>query len=117
MHTGSLPQATNRQSWSEVFELTDTETGEPDDISDADEITFAVRRKGCTTPELTLSLGDGITLVDDDEDSKFQVDITIDQMRSLCAPQEYEVGITVLIQGETIQLFAGKWPIIDGVVS
>lgn len=117
MHTGSLPKATNRQSWSEVFEMIDAETGEADDISDAEEITFAVRRKGCSTPELTLTLGDGITLVDDDTDSKLQVDITVDQMRSLCAPNTYEVGITMLVQGETVQLFAGTWPIIDGVVS
>lgn len=117
MFGGSLPLATNRQSWSEVFELIDTETGEAADISDADEITFAVRRQGCSTPELTLSLGDGVSLVDDDEDSKFQVDITVDQMRGLCAPATYDIGITVLIAGETVQLVAGTWPITDGVVS
>ena len=117
MYTGSLPQATNRQSWSEVFEVIDAETGEADDISDAAEITFAVRRKGCTSPQLTLTLGDGVTLVDDDTDGAFQVDVTVDQMRALCAPQTYEVGITILLQGETVQLFEGTWPIKDGVVS
>lgn len=117
MYQGSLPQATNRQSWSEVFEMIDTETGEANDISDADEITFAVRRKGCTTPEITLTLGSGVALVDDDTDSTFQVDLTVSQMRSLCAPYTYEVGITMLLQGETVQLFEGTWPIIDGVVS
>lgn len=115
MYGGSLPQATNRQSWSEVFEMTDQETGEPADISDADAITFAVRCGGC--PVLTLELGSGITLLDDDEDSKFQVDVTLAQMRALRAPETYEVGITADLQGETVQLFAGTWPIIDGVVS
>jgi hypothetical protein len=117
MYNGSLPQATNRQSWSEVFELIDAETGEADDISDADDITFAVRRKGCTSPQLTLSLGDGVTLVDEGTNGAFQVDVTVEQMRALCAPQTYDVGITILLQGETIQLFEGTWPIRDGVVS
>ena len=117
MYQGSLAQASNRQSWSQVFEMIDAETGEANDISDADEITFAVRRKGCTSPELSLTLGDGVTLVDDDTDSTFQVDITVDQMRALFAPDTYEVGITMLLQGETVQLFDGTWPIIDGVVS
>lgn len=117
MFEGSLPKATNRQSWSQVFEMIDTETGEANDISDADEITFAVRRKGCTSPEIELTLGSGITLVDDDTDSTFQVDVTVTQMRALDAPHSYEVGITMELQGETVQLFAGDWPIIDGVVS
>ncbi len=116
MFDGSLPLATNRQSWSEVMEIIDMETGEADDISDVDEITFAVRDPGCSTPRFTLTLGDGITLIDDDTDSKFQVDVTVDQMRTLCRGS-YEVGITMLVQGETVQIFAGTWPVIDGVVS
>lgn len=116
MFSGALPQATNRQSWSEVIEVIDMETGEPDDISDVDEITFAVREAGGSSPILTLTLEDGITLIDDDEDSKFQIDVTVDQMRTLCRGT-YEVGITMEVQGETVPLFAGTWPIIDGVLS
>lgn len=119
MHTGSLPQATNRQSWSEVFEMIDAETGEANDISDVEAITFAARQREWPyhAATLTLTLGSGITLIDDDTDSKFQIDITVDQMRTFCAPGTYDVGITMLLQGETVQLFAGTWPIIDGVVS
>ena len=118
MYTGSLPQATNRQSWSEVFEMIDTETGEANDISDVDAITFAAKQREWpyTSVDLTLTLDSGITLIDDDTDSKFQIDITVDQMRAFC-PGTYQVGITMLLQGETVQLFAGTWPITDGVVS
>lgn len=117
MYTGSLSQASNRQSWSEVFEIIDAESGEAGGIADADEITFSVRRKGSSSPSLTLTLGHGIALIDDDSDGKFQVDLTVDQMRALRAPDTYDVGITILLQGETIQLFAGTWPIVDGVVN
>lgn len=117
MYSGSLPQASNRQSLTEVFELIDAETGEAAGIADADDIIFSVRRKGCSSPSLTLTLGNGITLIDDDSDGAFQVDMTAAQMRSLHAPDTYDVGITIVLQGETVQLFAGTWPIIDGVVN
>jgi hypothetical protein len=100
-----------------VFALFDEETGEPNDLSDADEITFAVRREGRSSPNITLTLGNGITLIDHDTDGAFQVELTLDQMRSLRPSETYEVGITIRLQGETVQLFAGTWPIIDGVVS
>jgi len=70
----------------------------------------------CFTPRLTLSLGSGVTLAPDDVNSKFQIDFTVEQMRTLCRGT-YEVGITMLLQGETVQLFDGTWPIIDGVVT
>lgn len=118
MYGDSFPRkpATNRQSWSDVAEITDAETLEPNDISDVAAITFALSLRGCS-PVLTLTLGGGITLIDGGSTGKFQIDITVDQMRALCAPETYDAGITMLIQGETVQLFDGTFPVIHGVVS
>lgn len=117
MYTESLRQATNRQSWSELVDCFDSETGDANNISDAAAITFAVSRKGCCSQLLTLTLGSGITLIDSGTTGKFQIDVTVAQMRTLCAPETYDVGITMLLQGETVQLFDGTWPIIPGRVS
>lgn len=118
MYSESIPQkpVTNRQSWSEVIEIIDEETRDPSDISDVDEITFALARTGCS-PFLTLTIGNGITLIDSGTTGKFQIDITVDQMRSLCAPETYAAGITMLLVGETVQIFDGTFPVIQGVTN
>ena len=104
MFTGSLPAASNRADWSEVFEIYDDETGEPVDLSDAS-ISFQLR-DGCRTIDASIAVvGPG----------KFEASFAKSQVDSLCAAT-YEVGCTFARDGAVTQEFIGKLPVLDGVV-
>lgn len=114
MQTGALPSVSNKADWIEAYGLDDSETGDPVDISDASEITVAIRDPSCGEISASASLsGGGIEHI---ETGVFQWHFTSAQMRGLC-PQNYEVGLTILKDGETIQLFIGTLSVLDGIVS
>jgi hypothetical protein len=104
MFLGSLPLASNRADWSEIFEIFDDETGEQIDLSDSTillEVRDDYRR-------VTAS----VALVDT---GKFEAAIPRDQMRQFCSGT-YEVGCTLMRDGIVTQEFIGSLPIMDGVV-
>ena len=104
MFTGSLPPASNRADWSEVFELFDDETGDLLDLTDAT-ITFEIR-DGCWRLAATVVV---ITT------GTFSASFTKDQFRNLCAGT-YDAGCMVTINDTTTQEFIGTLPVLDGVV-
>lgn len=114
MYIGSLPVASNRATYQQDFQLYDDEDSEGIDLTDAT-ITVAIRKPGCSTPEVTLTNDDGIEITDEDE-GQFELTLTVDQMRNLCA-MTYECGITVEQGDETTQYFIGTLPVLDGIVS
>lgn len=107
MYTGSLKPTTNRQTWSEIFELFDDETNEAIDLTGAT-VVMQFREQNCCTPRVSAS----ITIVDT---GKFEARIELDTMRSLC-PQTYDVGCTIERDGETVEIFVGTIAVVDGVV-
>lgn len=114
MNIGSLPTASNRATYNQSFQLYDDEDNEGISLTGA-AITLEVRRPGCTSPELSAAIGSGITVTDEDE-GHFELEFTATQMRNLCALQ-YEVGIIITMNGETIQHLIGTLPVLDGIVS
>jgi hypothetical protein len=104
MFSGSLPPASNRADWSEVFEVFDDETGDQIDLSDA-VIVFDLRASGC-------AINAAITLVDT---GKFTASFTRDQLKQLCAGT-YEIGCTLSRADTITQEFIGTLPVLDGVV-
>ncbi len=111
MYTGTLPPVSNRATWSEDVQCFDDESNSAIDISAATAIEFEVR-DGCNavltaTYPGTITLG-GTTGV-------FSFAFTADQMRALCA-KTYDIGCTVTLAGETIQVIAGQLPVTDGFV-
>lgn len=113
MLTGTLSPVSNKADWIDAYELKDDETGEAIDISEAQEIVVAVREVDTKSVVLEASLSGGtITHVDT---GTFQWNFTRDQMSGLCA-RTYDVGLTIKQDDETIQLFIGYVPVLDGVV-
>lgn len=107
MYTGSLDPATNRESWSETFEVYDDETDEPIDLTGAI-IVLQFRnseRRAVATAAITI-IDIGI----------FSAALSVNQMRGLRA-ETHDVGCTILINGETKQFIVGSIPVLDGIVS
>jgi hypothetical protein len=104
MFTGSLPAASNRADWSEVFEIFDDETGDQIDLSAAT-IVFELRESGCRIQAT-------ITLVDT---GKFTASFTRDQLNRLCSGT-YSVGCTITRNDIITQEFIGTLAVLDGVV-
>lgn len=104
MFLGTLPLASNRADWSEIFEIFDDETGDQIDLSDST-ILLEVR-DDCRRVTASIALVDT---------GKFEATITRDQMRQFCSGT-YEVGCTLMRDGIITQQYIGSLPIMDGVV-
>lgn len=117
MFHGSLDPVSNRATWSESFELIDSETGDPISLSAVDEITLEVRDMETQSAVLTATMtGGDIVVVGAATDGTFQVRFEASQMRALCA-KTHEVGVTIEQDDDTVQLVIGTLPVLDGIVS
>lgn len=114
MFTGTLPPVSNKADWIETYELYDDETGEALDISDAEEITVAIRDPASKSVELTATLG--ADTIEHIETGVIRWTFTAAQMRALC-PKTYEIGMTMLKDDVTTQILIGALPVADGIVS
>jgi hypothetical protein len=133
-----FPQLTNRESWTLPVQINDEDTDDPIALADDEgnplvSIQFEVRRTGHhhvssgygssfydwgvgnEGPALKASIGNGITLLDT---GVFQVYFSETQMRCL-RRGTYEVGCTLAsLDGVDVrQLFRGRLPILDGLVT
>lgn len=117
MFFGTIDPASNRATWSESFELIDSETGDPISLSAVDEITLEVRDMESHGAVLSGSYTGGeIVIVGAATDGTFQWRFEAAQMRGLCA-RTYEVGVTIESDDDTVQLLIGYLPVLDGIVS
>lgn len=110
MLTGTLTPVSNQADWIESFEITDDETGEQIDLSDATEIVIEIKpQRGNAI--LTASLtGDTVEFV---EDGIFQWTFTADQMGTLCSAT-YDVRCRITKDDVVTQLIIGTLPVLDG---
>jgi hypothetical protein len=115
MYQGSIPTGSNRATYNQDFQIFDDESGDGLDLTDA-VITFEVRRPGCASAELSATTTNGSIVITDSDEGQFELTLTATQMRTLCA-QQYEVGLTILQNGETTQFIAGTFAVIDGIVT
>ena len=114
-YTGHIAAASNRADWMFRVELI-----HPDDFVDftTTTITVAVRpvsggNNQSSSPQLIGTNQDGhITVVGP---SIFEAHFTRGEMGQFGAGN-LDMGITVLMDGNTYQLFSGQVPVIDGVV-
>jgi hypothetical protein len=114
MYIGSLSVASNRATYEQDFQIYDDEQDEGVSLAGAT-ITLEVRRPGCSSAELSATIGNGIAVTDVDE-GEFELTFTASQMRNL-DPMTYECGITITQNDETVQFLIGTLPVLDGVVS
>lgn len=110
MYTGSLPTISNRADWKFQIQLVDSDTGETIDFT------------GCTMQITLRDDGDSVVLSGSTSDKitvpevgVAQIWFTEDDVDGLCAGT-LKAGITITGNGETMQLFAGTAPVVDGVV-
>lgn len=119
-----FPQVTNRESWRQLVEIADADTGELIDLTGC---TFLcdVRRQG---PMFGSSgYGDSYGMVGSYDDyaalvsptvsvvgtGQIQLDLSLTQMRSL-PPGSYMIALSVTLDDDTRQLFVGELPVIYG---
>lgn len=110
MYSGSLPTISNRADWKFLIALIDADTGESIDFTGCT-LQIAVRNED---GRIVLS-GDSTDKITVPEVGVAQIWFTMDDVRNLCAGS-YSAGITITGNGETMQLFAGSVPVVDGVV-
>lgn len=113
MYIGNLPAVSNRETFEQPFEIIDDETGTGFDLTDAT-IVFEIRDPNSGT-RLSATNGSGVSMTDA-ADGIFVVTFSVDSMRGLCA-KEYDVGCTIDITDVVSQIFIGRQPVLDGVVS
>lgn len=111
MYTGSLPTISNRADWKIQIQLIDSDTLKTIDFTGCT-MEIAVRDENRCV-KLHGSTSDKITVP---ETGVAQIWFTEDDVDGLCVGT-YNVGITITGNGETMQLFAGSVPVVDGVVS
>lgn len=124
-------EVTNRESFSPIFSLNDDDTG---DLIDLTGITIQLEvRKfrsahpnsggygtsfgygacGDSGPVLSASIGNGITVIDT---GTVQLFFSETQMRAL-DPATYSIACTISDGLNTRQLFLGRLPVLDGMVT
>jgi hypothetical protein len=112
MYSVAFPEQSNRASWAFIGLITDLDDN-PIDLTGLT-LVFSIRDKnGC--PRLTATTDDGsITLLDI---GQFRWFFTLQQMSSLCVGT-FSCGMTLETadQSQTVQLFTGRLPVIDGNV-
>lgn len=117
MYTGSLT-ASNRADWIKDISVLSTEDNSGIDITSATIVVSVRDPEGdnCGYQRLYGSTGNGvITFPDETDTSKFRWTFPRAVMAALPAG-DYDLGITIEIDGVTTQLAAGKLYVIDGVV-
>ena len=114
MYIGSLPQASNRATYTQDFQIYDDEDNEGINLAGAT-ITLEIRRPGCRPPEVAATIDNGRIIVVDENEGQFELSIEVSEMRKLC-PMTYECGITIEQNDETTQYFIGTLPVLDGIV-
>lgn len=108
MYEIAFPPVTNREDWTQPFEVLDEDTGDAIELS-ADDIVVQIKDRRSMTTRLTA----GISIVDT---GVFEASFTEEQLSQIC-PETHWIGGTVTLEGETVQLFHGTIPILDGVVA
>lgn len=117
MYYGALTPASNRATWSESYELTDSETGDGVDLTSVTEIVVEIVDPDTGASALSATkTGGGVVVVGSATDGVFQWRFESTSMRALEAKQ-YEVGCTISQDGDDVQLIIGTLSILDGVVS
>lgn len=107
-----LARVSNRATWRDVIELTDADTGDAIDLSEADIVVEVADDCGRILLSATTDNGKVTVLTAGSAEFVF----TRDEMATLC-PGTYRVGGTVTIDGDTEQVFFGTVPVMDGVVT
>lgn len=115
MHIGNLPAASNRATYRQDFQVCDDETDEGIDLTGAI-ITLAIRKPGCTSPELTATTANGRIAITGMEEGRFELTFTAADMRRL-DQMSYACGITIEQNGDVVQYFIGSLPVLDGITS
>lgn len=115
MFFGSLPPISNRATWSESVQLTDSETGDAIDLTAVDEITVQVRDPYTFTNMLSGTLTGGeITVV---STGIFQWRFERSQLGVLTVSKTYEVGCVIEQDDDEVQLIIGTVPVFDGIIA
>ena len=111
MYLGTLPAVTNRATYKEQIEVSDVDTGELIDLTEAT-ITFEIRDPLSRETRLAATLAGGIAVI---STGIFEVTFTAAQMRGLAAAT-YDVGC-VVTRDDDEQLIAGTLPVLDGHIA
>jgi hypothetical protein len=114
-YTGHIAAASNRADL--IFQVTiiDPTTNAPLDLTGGS-VTVALRMAGKygNSPLLTGSTVDGH--ISFTSPGTFSVNFSRAEMVQF-PPGDLDIGITLLLDGVTYQLFAGQLPVVDGVVA
>lgn len=111
MDNVTLEAASNRATYIQPGQAFN-ETGDAVDLTGA---TIIFELRSCKSGSAVLSATTANSKVTIST-TTFTVRFEVSEMRNLC-DKEYDVGCTILLSGDTTQLFIGKQPIVDGVVS
>lgn len=132
MYEGTLLPVTNRESWQQLVQITDPDSGDLFNITDYS-VQFEVRRlrsgissfysgapfydSTCVDSGgvLIATVGNGVTII---STGIFQVYFTETQMRTL-SPQTYGVGCTITdpTGAYTKQILRCRLPVLSGMVT
>jgi hypothetical protein len=121
MFIANFPAITTASDWSDAVQITDSETGEPVDLTGCTIVVSVARRRKSSgnwwfgnRPLLTATTDDGsVTIVDL---GIFAVTFPVATRGGVLTPGVYEVGATISQSGEVIQLLLGTISVLDGIV-
>lgn len=104
-----LSPVTNAETYEESWSAID-ENGDEVDLTGAT-ITFNVQDK-CGSSVLSASTNDGITI----NTTVFTVRFEVSSLTGV-DPKDYNVGCTILLDGDTTQFFRGTFTVLDGYMT
>jgi hypothetical protein len=121
MFIANFQAITTASDWNDAVQITDSETGEPVDLTGCTIVISVARRRKSSgnwwwgnRPLLTATTDDGtVSIVDL---GIFAFTFPVATRSGVLAPGVYEVGATISQSGEVIQLLLGTISVLDGIV-
>jgi len=117
MKSSTLAPVSNQETWQDVIEFIDDDTGGPwfteaDSEGHPSDVTLKLRDPDSGRVVLKGSITDGkLAIV---ADGAIEFTFPASSMRSLC-PKTYEIGVIYSAAGSDTQAFLGRLPVLKGL--
>lgn len=115
MYIDPFPPASNNADWMQSIQVIDDNTGLP--VSDLTSYAITLSLRLNSSPVCTLTTANNDIYFPFGDEGSMSWKLPKETMSTLIAGQSYNVGCIAEKDGNTIQLFTGSLPVVEGFVN